>query len=486
MRKRKRIENDDHQKDQKKSKTINHYPKKILRNLNEITFIKNKQVWNKELNLKVNKKFHFLMFGKILKLDNDLYRFNKIGEIGSSLNIGERCNIFGYENEKNSTRSFVVGSSLDSIKELILKRENYLHEQFQDLPTKFFIDIDKVLPKSGINFNKERKSILKKIEIIKEIYEKRLFYVCNPNNISENISIGSNWIDLEASYDTKLSFHIIGNHTLYLNGKTEIPIYYKDCDHVNKMIEWVRNDAPLFCKTIIDSGIVTGKSLRMYFCSYKKSKDRMFLYKNEKKFNYEIFKKSLLQIHPEAIDNENFYQLELFNNNNNLYGDDEWVGLETIVNQGLLPLTQGNKPKPYQKKVKRSFKILSNEFHTLAKDFIDSFLDFLIAYKGTWYNFSFLKKHKNSIKIYRIKKERRHPFSLWVEIYFVRCLIQNHEHNHTTGRTIVLNPEEKKIIMICAAPKTQKHRNSFQLKLSKTSGKIKTKFWDFITKTKNE
>ena len=479
MKRKRTISNKISRKPEKKRKNGKKYPKKILRKVTEFSFVNQLNVWNKDLNLKNNNSLQIETFGRKINLKTNLYTFNRIIEVGVCLQPGQVCNIFGFE-YKNTTRKFFI-SPLQTIKDLIINGENHLHEHIKNLPIKFFLDIDKEIDNKK-NFDIEKLSVLNKLEHIKGIFEKKMLEILEITKFDES---NESWIKLEASNSKKISFHLICNFTL--NG---CEIFFKNCEHVNSMIKWLKKKTK-FPTSFIDDSIVNGRSLRMYFCSYKSDKSRIFKYKQQDIFDEEIFKKSLLQLHPEVVSGD-FYQVELYDDDDDDDDDDEDEVDEvmvSLINQGLLPRSFLKNPKPRfflnKNAVKRktiSVHILSNEYNEIAKDVVDEVINFLLTKRKA--NFKHLSKKK--IRVYRVKKQNASPFAIYISLYFKNCLLQDYKHNHITGRTIIINPTERKIVLICAAGKKPDHNNVFYIPFRQTNKKLKGKILNFVKKTKNE
>ena len=145
---------------------------------------------------------------------------------------------------------------------------------------------------------------------------------------------------------------------------------------------------------------------------------------------------------------------------------------------------------------KPSKTIISNELKELSRKLLERLIDLLIglgtcqfgSFRG--HNFGFLRKYRDGFDIYRLKVSedlKRISIDLTGT---KKCLLQNYNHSHFTGRVVTLLPDEKKINIWCASPKNNNdHTKTFMSINVDTELPIKYGvfyFWEKIIKRVKE
>jgi len=415
------------------------YPLYCVRSIKDFSFVFGHKNWDGVLNVKNDPKLQIDVFGKELKLTNNLYLFKYVNQIGCILNPGDKTFIFGYE-KSNDKRSWLIGS-LNAVHELIKIGENHLHELIHDIPIKLFLDIEyELTKKSSYLYKVQKKIVLRFIKVFQKNYKKFM-------EKAFNIKISNkDWLILDSCKQTKISFHVIGNHT----NEDKVPIYFKDVYHTRlvilKIMEMVQDKeyaAPVR-KIVADMAFHINKPLRMYFCSYKHEKERIFHKFGEKRspvFNFEDLKKSILQLHPANVKTQ-FLEINMVED----FQD------ENKIRQSL----NLNRETKIKNLIPRATIKLSNTVDGTASVFVQALIKMLIAV-GTLpngYDFRFLSNHKNKFCVYRCKKSKEVPITVFIDLNGTNsCILQNYKHNHCTGRRIILNSERNQISLWCAADK---------------------------------
>lgn len=437
----------DKKKNPPKKKFKISFPRILKKDVCDFAFVSGNPRWNKNHNIKTNKLLMFKIFKNRIKLNNDLYAFYTLSEIDMAIPNPEKSLIFGYETDQGK-RVFLVGK-LEAIKEIIKKKENHLHEVIQDIPIRLFLDIER-----PIENPKKYKIARKKTEAFMKEFGKQY-----KNYLDEELGLeimDKDWLVLDACKKTKISFHVIGHHI----DQYKRPIYYKDVDHVKLIIQKILEimDKKFYDDLNVDLAFFLRKSLRMYYCSYKKERDRIFVnVKNKDLFCDKDFENSILHIHPKLI-----------------VGCTEYTLVEMVEDCGnkeqvikTLKFKKSTRLVGLGKSSSGKHETLPKSLNPIAKKMVDCLIKLLIAMKKCKhprlgkFEFEYLEKYKDDFEIYRVTKEvnKEKPLSMAIDLKSkeMYCLLQNYQHTHSNGRRIFLNPHKGELVIYCCTGKMFMH-----------------------------